>query len=220
MILILGGIMLYIKISKEFAATATIISAVFGTQFISHSFSSNAINSMIFLFFIHPYDIGDRVFIEIDSKIENLVVSELNVFSTVFFRWDGTCVYIPNALLSSKLICNIRRSNIMGESHKIQINTRTNQEKLNKLKSCIEDYVKKNPDKFTEYIMLNYEFIENSNKLHMKIYMQYKENWQDYGGYLNNKTEFISFLNRTLHTLEIEYNLPPQRVIIKGGNGV
>lgn len=214
-ILILGGIMLYIKVSKEFAATATIISAIFGTQFISHSFSSNAINSMIFLFFIHPYDIGDRVFIKIDDKVENLVVSELNVFSTVFFRWDGTCVYVPNAVLSGKLICNIRRSGVMGESHKIQINARTNQHKLNKLKCCIEDFVKSKGDVYTEYTMMNYEFIENSNKLHMKIYMQYKDNWQDYGAYLTHKTTFLSFLNRTLHALEIDYTLPPQRVMLK-----
>ncbi|KAF9763674.1 Mechanosensitive ion channel protein 10 [Nosema granulosis] len=214
-IIILCGIMLYIKVSKEFAATATIISAIFGTQFISHSFSSNAINSMIFLFFIHPYDIGDRVFIQIDNKTENLVVSELNVFSTVFFRWDGTCVYVPNAVLSGKLICNVRRSGTMGESHKIQINARTNQRKLNKLRCCIEDFVKGQSLIYTEYIMMNYEFIENSNKLHMKIYMQYKDNWQDYNSYLKHKTVFLSFLNRTLQSLEIEYALPPQRVVLK-----
>lgn len=215
LIIIIAILMLYIKVSKELASTAGVISAIFGTQIISNSFSSNAINSLIFLFIIHPYDIGDRIFVNLDNCIENLVVSELNVFSTVFQRWNGTCVYVPNSLLSTKLITNIRRSGIIADSHKIQINARTDQSKLLSLKSTIEAFLKKHKEDFTDYCMVNYESIENSNKLHMKVYMQYKTNSQNYELYLKRKTNFLSFLNRSLQVLEIEYCLPPQRVVLK-----
>ncbi|EEQ82457.1 hypothetical protein NCER_100831 [Vairimorpha ceranae BRL01] len=215
LIIIIAILMLYIKVSKELASTAGVISAIFGTQIISNSFSSNAINSLIFLFIIHPYDIGDRIFVSLDNCIENLVVSELNVFSTVFQRWNGTCVYVPNSLLSTKLITNIRRSGIIADSHKIQINARTDQSKLLSLKSTIEAFLKKHKEDFTDYCMVNYESIENSNKLHMKVYMQYKTNSQNYELYLKRKTNFLSFLNRSLQVLEIEYCLPPQRVVLK-----
>jgi small-conductance mechanosensitive channel len=215
LILMLGGLMLYIKVSKELASTAGVISAIFGTQIISNSFSANAINSLIFLFIIHPYDIGDRIFVNIDNHFENLVVHELNVFSTVFYRWNGTCVYVPNSILSNKLITNVRRSGVVADSHKIQINARTEQSKLLSLKSTLEAFLKKNSGDFTEYCMVNYEYIENSNKLHMKIYMQYKTNSQNYELYLKRKTLFLSYLNKCLQDYEIEYCLPPKRIVIR-----
>ncbi|WUR02684.1 mechanosensitive channel of small conductance (MscS1E) [Vairimorpha necatrix] len=218
-LIILVALMLYIKVFEELASTAGIISAIFGTQIISNSFSTNAISSLIFLFIIHPYDIGDRILVNLDNHIENLVVSELNVFSTVFLRWNGTCVYVPNSLLSTKLITNIRRSGIIADSHKIQINSRTDQSKLLNLKTTIEAFLKKHKEDYTEYCMVNYESIENSNKLHMKVYMQYKTNSQNYELYLKRKTSFLSFLNRTLQVLEIEYNLPIQRVTVKNESG-
>lgn len=216
--IIIGGLllgMLYVRAGGQGATTTGFISAFFGTQFLSNSFSASVINSMVFLFFIHPYDIGDRVFIMFDGVEENLVVSELNVFSTVFYRWDGTYITILNTSLSQRAIRNVGRSGIMAESHKIQINSRTNQKKLVRLKELVEDFVKKNPEDYTEYIMLNHEYIENASKLHMKVYMQYRSSWQNFELYLKRKTNFLSFLNRAMQELGIEYILPPRRISLK-----
>lgn len=207
--------MLYIKAGGEGVTTIGVISAFFGTQFISNSFSASVISSIIFLFFIHPYDIGDRIFVTLDGMEENLVVSELNVFSTVFYRWDGVYITILNTVLAQKAIRNLRRSGIMAESHKIQINSRTNQKKLIRLKELIEDFVKSNPEDYTEYTMLNHEYIEDASKLHMKVYMQYKSSWQNFELYLRRKTKFLSFLNRALQELEIEYILPPRQISLR-----
>ncbi|AFM97730.1 hypothetical protein EHEL_011070 [Encephalitozoon hellem ATCC 50504] len=207
--------MLYIKAGGEGITTIGVISAFFGTQFISNSFSASVIGSIIFLFFIHPYDIGDRIFVTLDGVEENLVVSELNVFSTVFYRWDGVYITILNTVLAQKAIRNLRRSGIMAESHRIQINSRTNQKKLIRLKELIEDFVKSNPEDYTEYIMLNHEYIEDASKLHMKVYMQYKSSWQNFELYLRRKTKFLSFLNRALQELEIEYVLPPRQISLR-----
>jgi small-conductance mechanosensitive channel len=213
----LSLILLYIRASGQGATTIGLISAIFGTQVISNSFSSSILTSIIFLFFIHPYDIGDRIFVTLDGNEENLAVSELNVLSTVFYRWDGTYITILNTVLAQKHIKNLRRSGIMAESHKIQINSRTNQKKLIRLKELLEDFVKANSEDYTEFIMLNYECIENANKLHMKVFMQYKSSWQDYELYLRRKTKFLSFLNRAMNELEIEYILPPLRVHVSPG---
>ncbi|TBU19636.1 hypothetical protein CWI42_011100 [Ordospora colligata] len=215
MIGVLLATMLYIKAGGEGITTIGVISAFFGTQFISNSFSSSVISSIIFLFFIHPYDIGDRVFVTMDNVEENLVVSELNVFSTVFYRWDGTYITILNTVLAQKAIRNLRRSGIMAESHKIQINSRTNQKKLVRLKELIDDFVKSHPEDYTEYTMLNHECIEDSSKLHMKIYMQYRSSWQNFELYLKRKTRFLSFLNRAMQGLEIEYMLPTRTICLK-----
>lgn len=219
--IMIGGLllaMLYIKAGGEGVTTIGVISAFFGTQFLSNSLSASVVSSMIFLFFIHPYDIGDRIFVSLDGAEENLVVSELNVFSTVFYRWDGTYITILNTVLAQGAIRNLRRSGIMAESHRIQINSRTNQKKLIRLKELIEDFVKSNPEDYTEYTMLNHDRIEDASKLHMKVYMQYKSSWQNFELYLRRKTKFLSFLNRALQELEIEYILPPRPISLRKGS--
>ncbi|KAK2442346.1 mechanosensitive ion channel protein [Trifolium repens] len=62
--------------------------------------------AIIFLFFMHPYDVGDRC--EID-QIE-MVVEEINIFTTVFVGSDKRKIILPNNILATKAIHNFRRS--------------------------------------------------------------------------------------------------------------
>jgi small-conductance mechanosensitive channel len=66
----------------------------------------NLLESCIFLFATHPYDIGDKVVI----SDESLKVLEFGLTSTTFQRGDGTRTLWPNIVLASKPIYNIRRS--------------------------------------------------------------------------------------------------------------
>lgn len=66
----------------------------------------NLFDSFIFIIYIHPYDIEDRVFIE----DENLIVKSINLTATVFEKWNNELVTYPNVTLKDKLFKNIRRS--------------------------------------------------------------------------------------------------------------
>lgn len=190
------------------------LSTVFGTQIISKILSDNVIESIIFLFVIHPFDIGDRIFVNLNGKVENLLVAELNVFSTTFFKWDGTSFFVPNNVLIHSPISNIRRSGSIMENHIIQVNSSTKPEKLQKLKEKLKIFVLEKKEYYTDYILVNYDRKEDSNKLFIKILMQYKGNFQQYEFYLLKRSVFIAELCRCLKSLRIEYTLPVQNVNI------
>ncbi|OAG31979.1 hypothetical protein NEDG_00454 [Nematocida displodere] len=184
----------------------------FGLGFIFQTSVKNAIDSVIFLFIVHPYDIGDRIRVEIEKEELNMVVSELNVFSTVFYQWDGAKIYIPNHVLLQKCILNVRRSGLMAENIHFQISFDTPPEKIQHLKAEVSKFIKKHPKDFAPYFMFNYHAIEDTNKLHLKIYLQHAMNWQNYEGYLQRKAKFIMFLKAAISEQKIEYYLPIQRV--------
>ncbi|KAM0674404.1 hypothetical protein GVAV_002017 [Gurleya vavrai] len=200
---------------KNTSTATSILSGFFGTGIIFQSSVTSAIDSIIFLFCIHPFDIGDRCFISIDDVNENFVVTEMNVFSTVFIRFDGTMAYIPNSVLSGKAITNVRRSGMMAESHKLQISAETPKGKLIELEKQITLFVKSQPEYFTGFCMLNIENIENCNKMHLKVFVQHKFNWHDYTEYLKAKKSLLTNINRIMIEQDISYYLPDQKIIFK-----
>lgn len=202
------------SIEDKMSTAASIVSTIFGAQFINRIISENMTKSLVLLFIIHPFDIGDRVLIMLNGTEENLIVAELNVFSTQFYRWDGTSIFIPNHILADLPISNIRRSGPMMETHSIQINSSTDPSKLYVLKQMILGFVRENSEIYTDYVLVNYEKIENSNKLFIKVLIQYQSNMQNYESYLKKRSYFIIELNRALKSLEITYTLPVQKIAL------
>ncbi|KAI5185360.1 hypothetical protein NEHOM01_0775 [Nematocida homosporus] len=195
-------------------AIKSIFGTFFGVGIIFQTSVKNAIDSVIFLFIVHPYDIGDRIRVEIDKEELNMVVTELNVFSTVFYQWDGAKIYIPNHVLLQKPITNVRRSGLMAENIVFQIAFDTPPEKIQHLKTEVSKFIKRHPKDFAPYFMFNYHCIEDTNKLHLKIYLQHATNWQHYEAYLQRKAKFVMFLKQAITEQKIEYYLPVQRIEI------
>ncbi|KAJ6765848.1 MECHANOSENSITIVE ION CHANNEL PROTEIN 5 [Salix purpurea] len=77
-----------------------------GSQFLVVSFifgntAKTLFESIIFLFVIHPFDVGDRC--EIDGV--QLIVEEMNILTTLFLRaHDYQKVLYPNSVLATKSI--------------------------------------------------------------------------------------------------------------------
>eukprot|EP00252_Welwitschia_mirabilis_P025626 TRINITY_DN8095_c0_g1_i1.p1 TRINITY_DN8095_c0_g1~~TRINITY_DN8095_c0_g1_i1.p1 ORF type:complete len:837 (+),score=103.31 TRINITY_DN8095_c0_g1_i1:355-2865(+) len=86
--------------------------------------------SIIFLFVMHPFDVGDRCSVE----GVQMVVEEMNILTTVFLRYDNEKIYYPNSVLATKPISNFYRSPDMGDSIDFSIHMSTPMEKLSILK--------------------------------------------------------------------------------------
>ncbi|KAG2043217.1 Mechanosensitive ion channel-domain-containing protein [Suillus americanus] len=106
-------------------------------SFIFKNSASNVFDAIMFLFVTHPFDTGDRCFID----NENLVVKKMNLFATVFARSDGTETYYFNSQLFTKFITNVRRSDKMAESCTIQVAWRTPQAKLDALEEKLNTWL-------------------------------------------------------------------------------
>ncbi|KAF7330761.1 EF-hand domain-containing protein [Mycena venus] len=108
-----------------------------GASFIFKTAASSAFDSIMFLFVTHPFDTGDRCFI--DNEV--MVVKKMTLFATVFTRWDGTESYYFNSQLTNKFITNVRRSGKMFESLTMQVAWRTPLAKLDALEAAMNTWL-------------------------------------------------------------------------------
>ncbi len=202
-IFILYLVCLYISGTGEFTLVGNTFVAALSIPLITSNINDTVIQPIMFLFIVHPYDVGDRVLIKLNGIVENLVVSRLNVFSTQFYRWDGTSLFVTNKILSKNAICNISKSGSITESHSIHIKTDCSPDLLNNLRNRLIDFVKENNQSYNNYISVNYEKIENAFKVYITVFMQYKSNCHDYEKYLQLRSEFLGNLNKNLCELKM-----------------
>ncbi len=71
--------------------------------------------SVIFLFVMHPYDVGDALFISNDW----CQVEEIALQYTQVVRYDGVKIWYPNYVLCAGAVMNITRSAKRWESFKV-----------------------------------------------------------------------------------------------------
>ncbi|KAI9185286.1 hypothetical protein LWI28_005878 [Acer negundo] len=90
--------------------------------------------SIIFVFVMHPFDVGDRCVID----GVQMIVEEMNILTTVFLRYDMEKIYYPNSVLITKAISNFRRSPEMGDSVEFTIDVSTPVDDINAMKKAIQ----------------------------------------------------------------------------------
>ncbi|GLT71941.1 hypothetical protein SLA2020_439230 [Shorea laevis] len=89
--------------------------------------------AIIFVFVMHPFDVGDRCVID-DIP---MMVEEMNILTTVFLKIDNEKVYYPNSVLATKPISNYYRSPDMGGSADFSIDFMTPVDRIGMLKDKI-----------------------------------------------------------------------------------
>lgn len=156
-------------------------------SFIFKNSASNVFDAIMFLFVTHPFDTGDRCFID----NENLVVKKMNLFATVFTRSDGTETYYFNSQLFTKFITNVRRSDKMAESCTIQVAWRTPQEKLDELEEKLNTWLSTEENRWfqpsTSVVLQN---ISYQRYLECTIGISHNSTWQDWGLRNTRRTAF------------------------------
>ncbi|XP_052210181.1 mechanosensitive ion channel protein 10-like [Diospyros lotus] len=164
--------------------------------------------AIIFVFVMHPFDVGDRCVID----GVQMVVEEMNILTTVFLRYDNEMIYYPNSVLATKPISNFYRSPDMGDSFEFSIDFRTPVEKVGALKDKIKMYLERNFQHWHPSHNLVVKEIENVNKIKMALFFSHKMNFQEYGEKMRRRTELVIQMKQIFEELGINYNLLPQEV--------
>ncbi|EKM80242.1 hypothetical protein AGABI1DRAFT_120269 [Agaricus bisporus var. burnettii JB137-S8] len=177
-------------------------------SFIFKSSASRAFDAIMFLFVTHPYDTGDRCFID----QENLVVKRVNLFATVFARADGTETYYFNSQLFAKFITNVRRSGNTFETVTMQVAWRTPLEKLDALEKCLNDWLETEENRWYEpSTNVTPQHIVYQRYLELTIGLTHNGNWQDWGLRNTRRTAFhaaVQYFSRQLGIIGYEAPLP------------
>lgn len=219
-------VILAVTLLSHLFINASIISSIssiyVATSFFFKDVAKSTFESIIFLLIIHPFDIGDRVFIKLDTTdnkaggdcTDNLLVVEMNLMSTVFERWDGVKIHAPNYVLASKPIYNIRRSGPTTDVLKMSFAHSTRIDQLESLRIQLHAFLRQNRQDFTEFHRINVDALENCNKMNVTILVQHATNWQDLELQMGRRTKILTWLKTTIEELEITYLPPVQRVQI------
>ncbi|CAN6274986.1 unnamed protein product [Urochloa humidicola] len=167
--------------------------------------------AIVFLFVMHPFDVGDR------CEIEGVqaVVEEMNIMTTVFLRFDNLKIYYPNSVLATKPIMNFYRSPDMGDSIDFSIHVATPLEKLALMKERILRYIDNKKEHWYPGAMVVLRDVDDTNKLKVSIWLRHTLNFQDMGMRFERRELVLQEMIRVLKDLEIEYRMLPLDVNVR-----
>ncbi|KAJ9183759.1 hypothetical protein P3X46_007571 [Hevea brasiliensis] len=167
--------------------------------------------AIIFVFVMHPFDVGDRCLID---GIQ-MTVDEMEILTTTFLRFDNARIYYPNSVLSTKSICNFYRSPPMMDSVEFAIDLHTRDEKITKLQNIIKKYLESNPRRWRSDHSLQFKEIEDMNKMKVILYFSHTINFHDAAKRGKRRSELVLHMRIIFEVLGIEYHLLPQQVHLK-----
>ncbi|KAM1124854.1 hypothetical protein FF2_039727 [Malus domestica] len=172
--------------------------------------------SIIFVFVMHPFDVGDRCVVD----GVQMIVEEMNILSTVFLRYDNEKIYYPNSVLLTKPISNFRRSPDMADTVDFTIDVSTPVDDVSALKKSIQSYLESKPKYWNQKHSILVKEIENVDKMKMTLCVQHTMNHQNYGEKSARRSELVFELKKIFQNLGIKYHLLPQEVNIPQFNTI
>ncbi|XP_043698097.1 mechanosensitive ion channel protein 10-like [Telopea speciosissima] len=176
--------------------------------FVFGNTSKTVFEAVIFVFVMHPFDVGDRCVID----GVQMIVEEMNILTTVFLRYDNEKIYYPNSVLATKPISNFYRSPEMSDSLEFSVDVSTSMETIGALKARIKAYIESKPQYWHPKHSVGVNEIENVNKMKMGLYVLHTMNHQNYGEKSYRRSELVLELKKIFEELSIKYNLLPQEV--------
>ncbi|THG03375.1 mechanosensitive ion channel protein 6-like [Camellia sinensis] len=167
--------------------------------------------AIIFLFVMHPFDVGDRC--EIDGV--QMVVEEMNILTTIFLRFDNQKIIYPNSVLATKPISNYYRSPDMGDSIDFCIHIATPMDKIALMKERITRYIENKSDHWYPDPMIVLRDVEDMNRLKISVWLSHRMNHQDMGERWARRALLVEEMIKTFRDLDIEYRMLPLDVNVR-----
>ncbi|PWA52376.1 mechanosensitive ion channel MscS-like protein [Artemisia annua] len=167
--------------------------------------------AIIFLFVMHPFDVGDRC--EIDGV--QMIVEEMNILTTTFLRYDNQKIAYPNSVLSTMPIGNYQRSPDMGDAIDFCIHVSTPAGKIANMKERITSYIENKSDHWQPEPMIVVRDVEDMNRLKISIWLSHRSNFQDMGGRWTRRALLVEKMIEILKDLDIEYRMLPLDINVR-----
>ncbi|KAI3797308.1 hypothetical protein L1987_32564 [Smallanthus sonchifolius] len=167
--------------------------------------------AIIFLFVMHPFDVGDRC--EIDSV--QMIVEEMNILTTVFLRYDNQKIIYPNSVLATKPIANYYRSPDMGDAIDFCIHVSTPVEKVALMKERITSYIENKSDHWYPAPLIVVRDVEDLNRLKISIWLSHRMNFQDMGERWQRRALLVEEMIKIFRDLDIEYRMLPVDINVR-----
>ncbi|KAM5562631.1 mechanosensitive ion channel protein 6-like [Rosa sericea] len=183
-----------------------IVAFVFGNS------CKTVFEAVIFLFVMHPFDVGDRC--EIEGV--QMVVEEMNILTTVFLRYDNVKIVYPNSTLATKPINNFYRSPDSGDAVEFCVHIATPADKIAVMKQRMISYIENKKEHWYPAPMFILKEVEELNRMRFAIWLSHRMNFQDMGEKWARRALLLEEIVRILQELDIEYRLRPIDINVRG----
>jgi small-conductance mechanosensitive channel len=208
-VFIIAILVLVTLISSSGAAVLT--SAGSTLLALSWLFSATAqefLQSIIFVFVKHPFDVGDRVSIYGNTgstlKGDDYFVKKVSLLYTEFKKMEGQVVQAPNNYLNQLFILNQRRSGALAEAIPLTIKFGTTLEQIDSLRLRLLEFVRSEKREYQPNIVTELRDITDVYSLTLNVVFFYKSNWQNEVLRFQRRNKFICALMVSMQELGIE----------------
>ncbi|KAL6195389.1 hypothetical protein ACLB2K_031008 [Fragaria x ananassa] len=168
--------------------------------------------AVIFLFVIHPFDVGDRC--EVDGV--QMIVEEMNILTTVFLKYDNTKIVYPNSTLSTKPITNYYRSPDTQDAIEFSVHISTPADKVAAMKQRMISYIANKKEHWYADQMIILKNVEELNRMTFALWLTHKMNFQDVGERWERRALLLEEMVRIFQELDIQYRLLPIDINVRG----
>jgi len=209
---IVVAIAIIVLITLISASGSSVLSSAGSTVLaLSWLFSATAqefLQSIIFVFVKHPFDVGDRVTIYGNTgtlgKGDDYFVKEISLLYTEFKKMQGQVVQAPNSYLNTLFILNMRRSGGLAEAIPMTFKFGTTLEQIDGLRQKLLEFVTSEKREYQANILTELVDVFEAHSITLNIVFFFKSNWQNELLRLQRRNKFICALMVAMQELGIE----------------
>ncbi|KAH8909076.1 hypothetical protein BR93DRAFT_950602 [Coniochaeta sp. PMI_546] len=204
------AVIVFISIISNSAAAALTSAGtvVLGLAWVLQATAQEFLQSIIFVFVKHPFDVGDRVTVYGNTgslmRGDDYYVQEISLLYTEFKKMEGHTVQAPNSLLNTLFILNQRRSTGLADPVELKLRFGTSVDLIDELKARMLQFVLENKRDYAPKILTEVRTIDELYSITMNFIFFHKSSYQNELVRLQRHDKFAVELMRQIHDLGIQ----------------
>ncbi|KAL2157578.1 hypothetical protein VTH06DRAFT_5956 [Thermothelomyces fergusii] len=209
-IIVIIVIIVFISIISNSAAAALTSAGTFilGLSWLLQATAQEFLQSIIFVFVKHPFDVGDRVTIYGNTGStmmgDDYYVLEVSLLYTEFKKMEGHVVQAPNSVLNTLFILNQRRSQGLADPINLKLRFGTTEAQIEELKARMLQFCLRNKRDYAPRIISEVQTIDEVSSISMNIIFFHKSNYQNELLRLNRHNKFAVELMHQMRDMGLE----------------
>ncbi|KAI5296455.1 hypothetical protein KEM52_002250 [Ascosphaera acerosa] len=220
-IVVIFSIVILISIISTSAAgvLVSVGSAMLALSWLFSATAQELLQSIIFVFVKHPFDVGDRVTIYGTTGAkgtgDDYFVKEISLLYTEFKKMEGHVVQAPNSYLNTLFVLNQRRSGGLSEAVPIIIRFGTTLEQIEELRNRLLEFVRSEKRDYQPNVLTELREVTENYSITLNVVFFYRSSWQNELLRLQRRNKFFCHLMIALLDLGIDgprLNMPGARM--------
>lgn len=201
-----------VDVVKTYLALSSLILAF---SFVFQNSIRTMYENVVFLFIVHPFDVGDVLQVGEGSTGETYKVDQIDLHFTIFLAGNGSRTWYPNQKLMATPFSNISASGERGDAIKVAIDIDTSAGALDAVRDACEQAAAERPNEFVaDSVSMHLRDASTPMKITLLIGFRYTHNGSDGGRSAAARTMMHKALCDALAQNGIQYTNPPTKELV------